>query len=57
MVGVDAVTLTPQWPWLHRDWIKSCSAATTVPTLSEWGIVILMALLGITGFYQVRRRK
>ncbi len=31
-------------------------STTTVPTLSEWGMIILAILLGIEAVYYVRRR-
>jgi len=30
---------------------------TNVPTLSEWGLIIMASILGITGFMVIRRRK
>jgi len=31
--------------------------ANEVPTLNEWGLIALVALLGIIGFIVIRRRK
>ena len=31
--------------------------STSVPTLSEWGLIAIAAILGIIGFIAVRRRK
>jgi len=33
------------------------STATQIPTLSEWGLIALAAILGIVGFMVIRRRK
>lgn len=32
-------------------------AARTIPTLSEWGLMVMAALLGFVGFMVVRRRR
>ncbi|MFZ2630099.1 MAG: IPTL-CTERM sorting domain-containing protein, partial [Desulfosalsimonadaceae bacterium] len=32
-------------------------AVGTIPTLSEWGMIIFMTLLGLTSIYYLRRRK
>ena len=33
------------------------SAATSIPTLSEWGVIILSGLMALFGLAQARRRK
>lgn len=53
----DAVTLTITGPGCIAIGANTCSAAASVPTLSEWGMMMLLVLLGLTGFYQVRRDK
>jgi hypothetical protein len=42
-VGIDTFTIVP--------------TASPVPTLSEWGMIILMVLLGIGSVYYLRRRR
>lgn len=43
--------------------ISQCSAApgpqsnTTIPTLNEWGLIIITALLGIAGLLVIRKRR
>ncbi|MCK5392109.1 MAG: IPTL-CTERM sorting domain-containing protein [Deltaproteobacteria bacterium] len=32
-------------------------AVSTVPTLSQWGLIAMAAILGIVGFMVMRRRK
>ena len=34
-----------------------CRRISNVPTLSEWGLVIMSGVLGIIGFMVIRRRK
>lgn len=55
---VDAATVTITGPGCIAIGSSTCTVAPQpVPSLSEWGMLILMALLGMTGFYQVRRLK
>ena len=35
----------------------SCVVITGIPTLSEWGLIAMAAILGIVGFMVIRRRK
>ena len=38
--------------------IEGCSLLShTIPTLSEWGLISMAVILGITGFVVIRRRK
>lgn len=53
---IDAVTLTITGPGCIAIGANTCSAAS-VPTISEWTMMILLTLLGMTGFYQIRRYK
>jgi hypothetical protein len=43
-------------PEFSRRSICPCSPPPTVPTLSEWGLISMIALLGIIGFIAIRRR-
>ncbi len=38
-------------------WIAGLAAATNVPTLSEWGMLVMAALLGLAGLWALRRRR
>lgn len=55
---IDAVTLTISGPGCIAIGANTCAVApVAVPSLSEWGMVALIILLGMTGFYQVKRFK
>ncbi|MCK5391568.1 MAG: IPTL-CTERM sorting domain-containing protein [Deltaproteobacteria bacterium] len=34
-----------------------CTRIDNVPTLSEWGLISMAAILGLVGFMVIRRRK
>jgi len=38
-------------------WLDDCGVVTTIPTLSEWGLIALAGVLGLVGFMVIRRRK
>jgi len=35
----------------------TCEAPPAVPTLSEWGLIVMASILGIVGFLVMRRRQ
>ncbi len=37
-------------------WVLALLAATNIPTLSEWGMLVMAALLGLAGVWALRRR-
>nr|MDA3834803.1 IPTL-CTERM sorting domain-containing protein [Spirochaetales bacterium] len=37
--------------------VINTGAVTPIPTLSEWGMIFFMVLLGLASFYYMRRRK
>ncbi len=37
--------------------VKRADSLTTVPTLSEWGLIAMASILGLVGFMVLRRRK
>lgn len=48
-MGSAAVTLYAQWTAV------AANAATSIPTLSEWGVIFLSSLMAMFGLRQVRR--
>lgn len=57
----STANLTGDNPDAHCQlFIRTCidsSAASNVPTLSEWGLIAMASILGIVGFMVARRRK
>jgi len=53
----DTFTLDMSGPGCIAIGSNTCQSAGSIPTLSEWGLVALICMLGVLGMYQFRRNK
>ncbi len=56
LIAVMVMVFNGAYDAYSKDVIDGMVSTTTVPTLSEWGRIILAILLGIEAVYYVRRR-
>jgi len=56
-VATDSNSSTAQSPATANAWTTTPDAVTTVPTLSEWGMIILSSLLALGTLVTMRRRQ